>query len=71
MATLPSSSDEKGGPSSKINGSTLDTATVYSDSSVVDGTAYCYATTAVNSSKEESVYSNIVSNLQIPFSGRD
>lgn len=54
------------GSYSKINGSTLDTATVYTDFSVVDGTAYCYATTAVNSSNEESGYSNIVSNLQIP-----
>ena len=51
---------------SKINGTALDTATTYSDSSVTDGTNYCYATTAVNSSNEESVYSNIVSDVQIP-----
>ncbi len=51
---------------SKINGSALDTVTTYSDSSVIDGTNYCYATTAVNSSNEESVYSNIVSGVQIP-----
>ena len=50
----------------KINGSTLDTATTYSDSSVTDGTNYCYATTAVNSSNEESGYSNVVSDVQIP-----
>ena len=54
------------GTYSKINGPALDTATTYSDSSVVDGTNYCYATTAVNSSDEESAYSNIVSDVQIP-----
>ena len=54
------------GSYSKINGSTLDTLTTYSDGSVTDGTNYCYATTAVNSSSEESGYSNIVSNVQIP-----
>jgi hypothetical protein len=54
------------GAYSKINGSTLDTATTYADSSVVDGTNYCYATTAVNSANEESAYSNIASNIQIP-----
>jgi hypothetical protein len=54
------------GAYSKINGSTPDTLTTYSDSSVSDGTNYCYATTAVHSSNEESGYSNIVSNVQIP-----
>jgi fibronectin type 3 domain-containing protein len=54
------------GAYSKINGSALDTVTTYSDSSVSDGTNYCYATTAVNSSHEESGYSNIVSDVQIP-----
>jgi hypothetical protein len=54
------------GAYSKINGTTLDTLTTYTDSSVTDGTNYCYATTAVNSSKEESGYSNIVSDVQIP-----
>lgn len=53
------------GSFSKINTS-LDTSTLYTDSVVVDGTSYCYATTAVNSSNEESGYSNIVSNVQIP-----
>jgi hypothetical protein len=53
------------GSYSKIN-STLNTSTLYADSSVVDGTNYCYATTAVNSSSEESGYSNIISNVQIP-----
>lgn len=46
--------------------SVLDTSTLYPDSTVVDGTAYCYASTAVNTSNEESGYSNIVSNIQIP-----
>ncbi|MGC1450281.1 MAG: choice-of-anchor D domain-containing protein [Candidatus Sulfotelmatobacter sp.] len=53
------------GSYAKIN-SVLDTSTLYTDSSVVDGTAYCYASTAVNTSNEESGYSNIVSNIQIP-----
>jgi HYDIN/CFA65/VesB family protein/ASPM-SPD-2-Hydin domain-containing protein len=53
------------GSFSKINTS-LDTGTLYTDSVVVDGTSYCYATTAVNTSNEESGYSNIVSNVQIP-----
>ena len=50
---------------SKIN-SQLNTSTVYTDSTVTDGDSYCYATTAVNSSQEESGYSNIVSNIQVP-----
>jgi len=54
------------GAYSKINGSALDTVTTYSDTSVADGTNYCYATTAVNSNNEESGYSNIVSDIQIP-----
>ncbi len=53
------------GSYSKING-VLDTGTLYTDSSVVDGTSYCYASTAMNTSDEESGYSNIVSNVQIP-----
>jgi len=51
----------------KIN-SVLTTSTLYTDSSVANGTAYCYASTAVNTSGEESGYSNIVSNIQIPTS---
>ena len=50
----------------KINGATLVTLTTYTDLSVADGTNYCYATTAVDSSKAESGYSNIVSDVQIP-----
>jgi centrosomal CEP192-like protein/ASPM-SPD-2-Hydin domain-containing protein/HYDIN/CFA65/VesB family protein len=51
----------------KING-VLNTTTIYTDSSVSDGVSYCYAATAVNSSDEESSYSNIVTNIQIPSS---
>lgn len=50
----------------KIN-AVLNTSTAYSDSTVSDGVSYCYAATAVNTSNEESGYSNIVSDLQIPL----
>jgi Abnormal spindle-like microcephaly-assoc'd, ASPM-SPD-2-Hydin len=50
---------------SRVN-SDLNTNTLYTDSTVADGTSYCYATTAVNSSNEESSYSNIVSAVEIP-----
>jgi Abnormal spindle-like microcephaly-assoc'd, ASPM-SPD-2-Hydin/Protein of unknown function (DUF1573) len=53
------------GSYSKINPDPI-TTTVYTDSSVTDGNSYCYASTALNSSDEESGYSNIVSNVQIP-----
>jgi hypothetical protein len=53
------------GSFSMIN-AVLNMSTLYTDSAVVDGTSYCYATTAVNSSNEESGYSNIASNVQIP-----
>jgi fibronectin type 3 domain-containing protein len=53
------------GAFSKVN-STLNPSTLYTDNVVMDGTNYCYATTAVNSSNEESAYSNIVSDVQIP-----
>jgi fibronectin type 3 domain-containing protein len=55
------------GSYAKIN-SVLDTSTLYTDASVVNGASYCYASTAVNTSNEESGYSNIVSNVQIPTS---
>ena len=55
------------GSYTKINAG-LDTSTLYTDSSVVNGTSYCYAATAVNSSNQESSYSNVVSNVQIPIS---
>ena len=53
------------GSFSKINPS-LEASTLYTDGAVVDGTSYCYAATAVNSSNQESGYSNVVSNVQIP-----
>ena len=46
------------GPFAKIN-SSLETATVYTDGSVVSGQIYYYATTAVDSSGAESGYSNV------------
>ena len=54
------------GAYTKINGATLVSAVTYTDSAVTDGTNYCYATTAVDSSNEESGYSNVVSDVQIP-----
>lgn len=48
---------KSGGPYSKIN-SVLIASTVYTDTSVVDGQTYFYVATAVNSSNQESVYSN-------------
>jgi hypothetical protein len=53
------------GAYSKIN-PVLDTTMLYTDASVVNGTSYCYASTAVDTSNQESGYSNIVSNVQIP-----
>jgi hypothetical protein len=48
---------KSGGPYSKIN-SVLNASTAYSDTTVVDGLTYYYVTAAVNSSNEESAYSN-------------
>jgi hypothetical protein len=53
------------GSFAKINLS-LNASTAYTDSSVTDGTSYCYEATAVNSSNQESGPSNVVSNVQIP-----
>jgi fibronectin type 3 domain-containing protein len=53
-------------PLSKIN-TALVATTSYTDSTVADGASYCYATTAVDSSNE-SGYSNIVTDVQIPAS---
>ena len=53
------------GSFAKINPS-LSAGTAYTDSNVTDGTAYCYAVTAVNTSNAESGYSNILSDVQIP-----
>ena len=49
----------------KING-VLNTSTLYTDSTVTNGSIYCYATTAVDTTNAESGYSNVVSNVQIP-----
>ncbi len=53
------------GSFSKIN-ALLNTSTLYTDFAVVDGATYCYATTAVNTSNQESGYSNVVSNVRVP-----
>ena len=53
------------GSFSKIN-SLLNTGTLYTDAAVTDGTSYCYAATAVDTSNAESGYSNIVSGVQVP-----
>jgi hypothetical protein len=45
------------GAFSKIN-SAVNAGTTYTDSTVAGGTTYCYASTAINSSNEESGYSN-------------
>ena len=50
-------SSTSGGPYTKIN-SVLNASTLYTDTTVVDGQTYYYVTTAVNSSNEESGYSN-------------
>jgi hypothetical protein len=47
------------GAYAKLN-SALNHSTTYGDSSVVDGMTYCYVTTAVNGSNEESSYSAVV-----------
>lgn len=52
-------STSKTGSSTKLN-STVDADTSYTDATVVSGSTYYYATTAVNWSGEESSYSNQV-----------
>jgi hypothetical protein len=54
-----------GGPYTQIN-SALDTATSYVDNTVQGGQTYYYVVTAVNSSSQESAYSNEVKAV-IPF----
>ena len=49
----------------KLN-SVINTGTLYTDSTVTDGSAYCYAATTVSATNGESGYSNIVTNIQIP-----
>ncbi len=48
---------QSGGPYRQIN-PILNASTVYTDTSVANGTTYYYVTTAVNSENQESVYSN-------------
>lgn len=50
---------KSGGPYTKIN-SALDPSTAYTDSTVSTGQTYYYVTTSVNSSGQESTYSNQV-----------
>ncbi len=47
-----------GGPYSKINTGGLVASTTYTDATVAQNTTYYYVTTAVNSSNQESGYSN-------------
>ena len=49
----------------RIN-SAVEADTAYSDATVKNGTAYCYATTAVNTNNAESGFSNVVINVEIP-----
>lgn len=49
-----------GGPYTKLN-SSLDTATTYTDSTVQSSTTYFYVATAVDSSQDESSFSNQIS----------
>jgi hypothetical protein len=44
----------------------LNTGTLYTDPTVANGGSYCYAATTVDTSNQESGYSNIVSNVQVP-----
>lgn len=53
------------GSYAQIN-SLLNTGTLYTDSGVLNGNSYCYASTAVDTSNQESGFSNVVSNVQIP-----
>jgi chitinase len=53
------------GAFSKLNAEP-NSSTLFTDSTVAAGASYCYATTAVNMSNQESSYSNVVSDVQIP-----
>ena len=53
------------GSFNRIN-AVVNTGTLYTDAAVADGGSYCYAATTLDSSNQESSYSNIVSNVQIP-----
>lgn len=49
-----------GGPYSKVNTGGLVAGTVYADTTIAPGSTYYYVTTSVNSSNQESGYSNQV-----------
>ncbi|MFZ0277074.1 MAG: fibronectin type III domain-containing protein [Candidatus Sulfotelmatobacter sp.] len=53
------------GSFSQIN-DMLNASTLYTDSEVTDGASYCYAATTVSTRNEESGYSNIAVDVQIP-----
>jgi Abnormal spindle-like microcephaly-assoc'd, ASPM-SPD-2-Hydin len=53
------------GPFARVN-SSLNASTTYTDNSVVDGQAYYYVTTAVNSNDQESAYSTPPQQAVIP-----
>ena len=53
------------GQLTKIN-TTVNGSTTYTDRSVTNGSVYCYAATAVNTSNQESGDSNVVTDVQIP-----
>ena len=53
------------GSFSKIN-TELTVETIYTDSAIANNASYCYTTTAVNAEKEESGFSEIIPNVQIP-----
>ena len=57
--------NKSSGPFIRIN-SVLDGSTIYTDNNVDEGKTYYYATTAVNSKKKESRYSN-KSHATIPY----
>jgi hypothetical protein len=53
------------GSFNRIN-TVVNTGTLYTDAAVANGGSYCYAATTLDSSNQESSYSNIVSNVQVP-----
>lgn len=53
------------GSFNRIN-AVVNTGTLYTDAAVANGGSYCYAATTLDSSNQESGYSNIVSNVQVP-----
>jgi len=54
------------GSFNRIN-AVVNTGTLYTDAAVANGGSYCYAATTLDSSNQESGYSNIVSNVQVPL----